>query len=359
VKPKRASIEYVPEASVGSAAEVQQELIQQGRELGQVVRDELGNALDNFLQVLTKERGRSQRTESTYAEQLQSFLDWLKKQGITQPRQIELNHIYGHLEAERNRRKKTPGSKPNDHLGSSTLALKVIAIRRFMDFCAEEKLADQDFNGLLSIPKTWKRVPKTLSQEKVNQLLAPNPDPTPDSWCDQAILELAYATGMRFSELQNVEIPQLALESQFLRVIGKGNKERVALLGKQATETLKHYLAVARPALVSQKPKRERKDKLIRKRKLSQKVFVNHWGNPFKKKALWNRIKARARARGLPNLTPHWLRHSFATHMLEGGADLRVIQELLGHASISTTEIYTHVGNRHIREEYRRFHPRA
>ncbi len=320
----------------------------------------LDHALENFLVVIAKERGRSDRTLSTYAEQLQPFLRFLSKQGVTKPKEIELSHVISHLEAERNRQKRTPNSKPGERLASSTLTLKVVAIRRFMDFCVEEKLADQDFNSILSIPRGWKRLPKTLNYQQIEQLLVPEPSPTPDSWCDQAILEVAYASGMRFAELQNLEINQLSLEAQFLRIIGKGNKERVVLLGKRAVEALKQYLDIARPALICpQEPKRKRSDKPSRKIKASGKVFLNHWGNPFKKTALWLRIKKRARARGIPNLTPHWLRHSFATHMLEGGADLRVIQELLGHASISTTEIYTHVGNLHIREEYRRFHPRA
>jgi integrase/recombinase XerD len=318
----------------------------------------LENALHKYLSALTKE-GRSAKTRATYAEQLQPFLAWLATQGVRTPQEIEVSHVIRHLEREQKRPKQKPKSKPHEHIGSSTLALKVVAIRRFMSFCTEEGLSDHDFTGLLSIPRIWKRLPKALSHQQVDDLLKPDSDPTLDNWCDQAIIEMAYATGMRFSELQNLETQQISLEAQFLRIIGKGNQERVALIEKQTINTLSHYLANVRTALLNQEPARKRKDKPTRKRQPSKRVFLNHWGNPFKKTSLWLRIKQRARARGIPDLTSHGLRHSFATHMLEGGADLSVIQERLGNASISTTQIYAPVGNRHTREVYRKFHPRA
>jgi integrase/recombinase XerD len=159
-------------------------------------------------------------------------------------------------------------------------------------------------------------------------------------------LELAYASGLRLSELRNLRLEQLSLEAGFVNVIGKGNKERVVPVGRKAVEALNRYLASGRPALVTAKSPAN--------------VFLTRRGTPFAAVTLWLRIKNRVRRAGVErNVTPHMLRHSFATHLLEHGADLRVIQELLGHANIGTTEIYTHVAGSRLREIHRRFHPRA
>ena len=198
----------------------------------------------------------------------------------------------------------------------------------------------------LSLPQRWKRLPKSLTDDEITKLLAPLVPETPATLCDQAILELAYASGLRISELRNIRLEQLQLEAGFINVIGKGNKERVVPLGRQAIEALKRYLEVGRPKLVT--------------RKTPAAVFITKRGTAFSRVTLWKHIKDRARLAGIArNVTPHMLRHSFATHLLEHGADLRVIQELLGHASISTTEVYTHVAGKRLREVHRKFHPRA
>jgi integrase/recombinase XerD len=164
--------------------------------------------------------------------------------------------------------------------------------------------------------------------------------------CDRAILELAYASGLRLSELKNLRLEQLHLEAGFINVIGKGNKERVVPVGKKAVEALTRYLETARPKLVTPKSPAS--------------VFLTKRGTPFASVTLWLRIKNHIRYAGISrNITPHMLRHSFATHLLEHGADLRVIQELLGHANISTTEIYTHVAGNRLRDIHKKFHPRA
>jgi integrase/recombinase XerD len=163
--------------------------------------------------------------------------------------------------------------------------------------------------------------------------------------CDQAILELAYASGLRLAELKNLRLEQLHLEAGFINVIGKGNKERVVPVGKKAVAALNHYIEIGRPKLVTPRSPAN--------------VFLTRRGTPFASVTLWLHIKNRvARAVAARNITPHMLRHSFATHLLEHGADLRVIQELLGHASISTTEVYTHVTGNRLREVHRKFHPR-
>jgi integrase/recombinase XerD len=189
-------------------------------------------------------------------------------------------------------------------------------------------------------------MPKALSNDEIKKLLAPENPETPEGLCDQAILELAYASGLRLSELKNLRLEQLHLDAGFINVIGKGNKERVVPVGRTAVAALNCYIEIGRPKLVTTKSPAN--------------VFLTKRGTPFAAVTLWLHIKNRVRRAGVErNMTPHMLRHSFATHLLEHGADLRVIQELLGHANISTTEIYTHVTGNRLREIHRKFHPRA
>jgi integrase/recombinase XerD len=197
----------------------------------------------------------------------------------------------------------------------------------------------------LSLPRRWKRLPKALTAQEIEKLLAPETPETPQNLCDQAVLELAYASGLRLAELRGVRLEQLHLEAGFINVVGKGNKERVVPLGRKAVTALERYRNVGRPQLVTPRSPGN--------------VFITQRGTPFAPVTLWLRVKQRVRRAGIArNVTPHMLRHSFATHLLEHGADLRVIQELLGHASISTTEVYTHVAGNRLREVHRKFHPR-
>ena len=319
----------------------------------------LDSALESFLMTLKQEDGRAEHTLSTYSAQILPFIRWLNKRAVTKPNEIKLTHVRAYLESERTRDKASPGSKPGERNSSATMAVKATAIGGFLRHCVNEGHMAEDFTDLLTRPHPWKRQPRILSREKVNELLQPDRKETPDSLCDQAVLELAYASGMRFSELKNLQLNKLSLEAEFITVIGKGNKERVVVVGESAVKAIQHYLEAGRPALISQEPKRQRADRKPRKRQTTDKVFLNHWGRPFGNTAFWKRIKQRAKARGIPQLTPHWLRHSFATHLYEGGADLRVIQDLLGHAQIGTTEIYTHVSDNKARKDYRKYHPRA
>jgi integrase/recombinase XerD len=189
-------------------------------------------------------------------------------------------------------------------------------------------------------------LPKALSNDEIKKLLEPENPETPEGLCDQAILELAYASGLRLSELKNLRLEQLHLDAGFINVIGKGNKERVVPVGRTAVTALNRFIEAGRPKLVTPKSPAN--------------VFLTQRGTPFASVTLWLHIKNRVRRAGVErNITPHMLRHSFATHLLERGADLRVIQELLGHATISTTEVYTHVTGNRLREIHRKFHPRA
>ena len=180
----------------------------------------------------------------------------------------------------------------------------------------------------------------------MKKLLAPIRPETPESLCDRAILELAYASGLRLAELRRLRLEQIHLDARFINVIGKGNKERVLPVGRIAVEAVQRYLQAGRPRLVTKRSPAN--------------VFLTKRGSPFAPVTLWLRIKRRVRLAGIArNVTPHMLRHSFATHLLDHGADLRVIQELLGHSSIATTEFYTHVAGDRLREVHRKFHPRA
>jgi integrase/recombinase XerD len=218
-------------------------------------------------------------------------------------------------------------------------------LRAFYRYCESEKLLPANIAENLSLPRRWKRLPKALTNDEIRKLLTPELPETPHALCDQAVLELAYASGLRLAELRGLRLEQLHLESGFINVIGKGNKERVLPVGRHAVAALNRYIESGRPKLVTPRSPAN--------------VFLNRRGTAFARVTLWLRIKQRVHRAGINrNVTPHMLRHSFATHLLEHGADLRVIQELLGHASISTTEIYTHVTGNRLRDIHRRFHPR-
>ena len=245
-------------------------------------------------------------------------------------------------------RERALANQPKDsprRLSSESVYLEIAALRAFYRFAENEKLLPTNLAENLSLPRRWKRLPKALTGREIERLLAPETPETPQGLCDHAVLELAYASGLRLAELRGVRLEQLHLEAGFINVIGKGNKERVVPLGRKAVAALQRYLEAGRPKLVTPRSPAN--------------VFLTKRGTPFAAVTLWLRIKQRVRRAGISrNVTPHMLRHSFATHLLEHGADLRVIQELLGHANISTTEIYTHVAGNRLREVHRKFHPR-
>jgi integrase/recombinase XerD len=305
------------------------------------------NALvEDFLFYLRHERGQSEQTQKTYAQLLGKFVLWAERQGLADWRKVELQHLMDYLAAERARR---PADAPEDstaRLSAGTVYLEIAALRAFYRFAETEKLLPVNVAEHLSLPRRWKRLPKALSNGEVDRLLQPLPVEKPGDLCDQAVLELAYASGLRLAELRHLRLEQLHLEAGFVTVIGKGNKERVVPVGRQAVAAIQRYLDTGRPKLVTPKSPAA--------------VFLTQRGTPFAHVTLWLRIKRRARLAGIgKNITPHMLRHSFATHLLEHGADLRIIQELLGHASISTTEVYTHVAGSRLREVHRKFHPRG
>lgn len=304
------------------------------------------NLVEDFLQFLRHERGQSENTTRTYAALLGKFVAWAQKQNLTDWKQVDLRHLMSFLQHERERRLETEPKDSGRKLSSESVYLEIAALRAFYKFAENEKLLPQNIAEYLSLPRRWKRLPKAMTDEEIKRIFVSETPKTPEGLCDSAILELAYASGLRLSELKNLRLEQLHLEAGFINVIGKGNKERVVPVGKKAVEALNRYIETARPKLITPKSPAN--------------VFLTRRGTPFASVTLWLRIKNHIRRAGIQrNITPHMLRHSFATHLLEHGADLRVIQELLGHANISTTEIYTHVAGNRLREIHKRFHPRA
>lgn len=302
--------------------------------------------VEDFLQYLRNERGQAEHTQRTYKFLLDQFIAWAKERKVTDWRSVNLSHLTSFLLQEQQRPRADQPKASARKLSTSTLYLEIAALRAFYRFCEQEKLLPANVAENLSLPRRWQRLPKSLNDAEIKQLLAPSSQETPASLCDQAILELAYASGLRLSELCGARLEQLHLEAGFITVVGKGNKERVVPVGRKAVAALQRFLEVGRPKLVT--------------RRSPANIFLTRRGTPFASVTLWRRIKSRVRRSGIGrNVTPHMLRHSFATHLLEHGADLRVIQELLGHASISTTEIYTHVASDQLRDVHRKFHPRA
>jgi integrase/recombinase XerD len=301
--------------------------------------------VEDFLQYLRHERGQADNTAKTYAALLGKFVAWAEKQGLTDWKSVELRHLMAFLQHERERGLANEPKESTRRLSPESVYLEIAALRAFYRFAENEKCLTNNVAEQLSLPRRWKRLPKSLTNSEIAKLLVPEQPETPQSLCDQAMLELAYASGLRLSELRNLRLEQLHLDAGFLNVIGKGNKERVVPVGRQAVAAMHRYLAAGRPKLVTPRSPAN--------------VFLTKRGTPFAAVTLWLRIKRRVRRAGVArNVTPHMLRHSFATHLLEHGADLRVIQELLGHASIGTTEIYTHVSGNRLRDVHRKFHPR-
>ena len=328
------------------------------------------NLVEDFLQYLRHERGQSDNTAKTYAALLGKFTAWAENQGLADWHDVELKHLMAFLTHERTRnllpvgrassraastegqdndgsRGRSPHQASAKRLSGESVYLEITALRAFYKYAENEKILPANIAENLSLPRRWKRLPKALSNEEIKKLLMPEEIASPENLCDQAILELAYASGLRLSELKNLRLEQLHLDAGFINVIGKGNKERVVPVGKKAVAALERYFSPAgRPKLVTPKSPAN--------------VFLHSRGKAFASVTLWKRIKNRVQRAGIErNITPHMLRHSFATHLLEHGADLRVIQELLGHATIGTTEIYTHVAGSRLREVHRKFHPRA
>jgi integrase/recombinase XerD len=227
----------------------------------------------------------------------------------------------------------------------SSIARKLVALNTFFSFLLREKMVEEHVMGDIFLPKRRQTIPDTLSLGEIEKILFVPDQNTPDGLRDYAMLELIYGSGLRISEACGLLLQAVDWDKNFVRISGKGNRERSVPVGACAKEALRHYLAMGRPHFV--------------KKNTGSYLFLSRRGGPISRKTFWRRLKDYGRVAGVEkNAKPHILRHSFATHLLENGADLRVIQEMLGHENIATTEIYTHVDQRRLREQYEQFHPR-
>lgn len=309
--------------------------------------------IDTFLNYLSVERGLSRNTISSYRRDLEFYVDFLKQNNIDTLSKITKNNITNFMLNQKDR-----------GISVNSVARRLAAIRMFHRFLVRERILKTDPSNLIETPKLWKKIPDTLSLNEVNALISQPNIRDRQGIRDKAILETLYATGMRVSEAVNLKVEDVNLDVGFLRCIGKGNKERIIPIGRLAIGSIKRYLELSRPNLLN--PVRntkalKEKDKISNgvKKKESPILFLNRSGNKLSRQSLWKIIKKYAKdARIKKPMRPHILRHSFATHLLERGADLRSVQEMLGHANISTTQIYTHIDKERLKSIHRMFHPR-
>jgi integrase/recombinase XerD len=290
--------------------------------------------IDGFIAFLDLERGLSRHTRENYQRDLDQSAAWLARQGVADWRKVSAAEAGAWLH-----------SLTRADFAVASLARKLTALRVFARYLVREKIRPDDFTALLAGPKLGRRLPETLSSEEINRLLAAPSGGDPGSLRDRALLELFYSSGLRVSELGGLMLQQIDLEQGFLRVFGKGSKERVVPIGGRACAALTTYLVSGRPHFV--------------KARTGSQLFLSNRGGALSRITLWFIVKKHARRAGIAqNVKPHLLRHSFATHLLSGGADLRAIQEMLGHASIATTQIYTAVEPQRLLDQHAKFHPR-
>jgi len=290
--------------------------------------------LDLFLEHLVVERGLRQNSLEAYQRDLLRYLEYLEARGkeVTTLDRAEIpRYLLALREAD---------------LAPRSVARHLSAIRQFHRFLVRQGRAAEDPTAHIESPRPWRRLPGVLSSEEVDRLLAACETTTPHGLRDRAMLELMYASGLRVSELVGLRLGDVDQGVGVVRVVGKGDKERLVPVGEAALASLKAYLAAGRPRLQRVQP--------------SDALFLGRHGQGLTRQMFWQLIKRAARAAGIVKpVTPHTLRHSFATHLLERGADLRSVQLMLGHADIGTTQIYTHVSRAHLKALYDKYHPRA
>jgi len=291
--------------------------------------------VDAYLNYILIEKGLAARTIAAYARDLQRFLTFLARRGITAPARIERAVILQYLIALR-----------KDRLSARSRARHLVSLRGFFKFLVHEKHLDHNPAQLVELPKSGLKLPEVLSEAEVEALINAPATTSAVGMRDTAMLELIYAAGLRVSELINLKILNVNLEAGFVRVLGKGAKERVVPIGSAARDGIAAYIDVARPRLL--------------KTQVSPYLFVARAGKPMSRQGFWKLIKRYGLRAGITKkISPHMLRHSFASHLLEGGADLRAVQVMLGHVDIATTQIYTHVAQKHLKHLHAKYHPRG
>jgi integrase/recombinase XerD len=294
------------------------------------------SAIDGFIQFLAVERGLSQNYQLSTRRSLEEFAAWAAdRKSVKSPRDVDLAMISEYL-----------ANRKREGLSASSIKLVVVALKIFFRHLAGKGKVKSDPTEALSLPRIERYLPETLNELQVQQLIERVDVNAPLGLRDRAILELLYASGLRISELSNARLENLSSDEGILRVTGKGNKTRLVPVGRKACAALAVYLENERPKLVKQRSGSE--------------IFLSIRGTRLTTVRIWQIVKHHAQQSGLDrNVYPHLLRHSFATHLLSNGADLRIIQEMLGHADISTTQVYTHVDQQRLKAVHRRFHPRA
>lgn len=288
------------------------------------------------MRYLAVERGLSENYQLSTHRSLAEFAEWSRRRhNLKSAREITIDHITEYL-ADRKRA----------GLAASSIKLIVVALKIFFRFLLGKGAVRHDPTETLSLPRIERYLPETLNEIQAEQLLEGIDTTAPFGLRDRAMIELLYSSGLRISELANARLEHFNAEERILRVVGKGNKTRLVPVGRKACEALAAYVSTERPKLLS--------------RRTGNEIFLSARGTKLTTVRIWQIVKKQAKRSGLEaNIYPHLLRHSFATHLLGNGADLRIIQEMLGHADISTTQVYTHVDQQRLKAVHRKFHPRA
>ncbi|WP_125581776.1 site-specific tyrosine recombinase XerD [Lacticaseibacillus suibinensis] len=293
----------------------------------------MADQIGDFVHYLDVERGLAKTTQTSYRQDLNEFADWLDTSDAAGfPESLE--SIQAFLATQ------------SDAKAATSVSRMISALRKFYRYLLRETVVSSDPMTMVASPKPAQHLPATLSGPEIDALMAAPDITQPLGLRDRAMFELMYATGLRVSELVNLRLDQMHLSLNLLEVTGKGDKQRIVPVSPQAVDWVNQYLQTSRPALIKKTPPAV--------------VFVNFHGRQLTRQGIWKNLKAYIQALGIEkDVTPHTLRHSFATNLLENGADLRVVQELLGHADISTTQIYTHLSNKKIMKVYHDTHPRG
>ncbi len=295
----------------------------------------LAHLIDEYIRHLKVERRLSLNSILAYSTDLQHWLEFLEKRKIIQTTQIKDTHIFQFVETSH-----------KSGLKSRSIARAIIVIRGFLQHLCEQKILTQNPTREFESPRGWKKLPKVLSEDWVSRLLEAPAAATAFGLRDRAFLQIMYACGLRVSEAVNLPLHHLQWDKGFLLTLGKGNKERLIPIGREALAALRDFVEGIRP-----KWQRD---------KSPDTVFLSPRGRRWTRQSAWRMIRTHALKIAAPqNVSPHMLRHSFATHLLENGADLRSVQEMLGHTDVTTTQIYTHLSTTHLMDIYRKHHPRA
>ena len=295
----------------------------------------MDDRIDEFPNFMAVEKGSSLNTLEAYSRDLRRFAGYLKEEKIPSPEDVFPEHLVAFL-----------GTLKREGLSATSINRNLAAIRGLYRYLLRSGHIPENTLTKVSLAKTWMRLPDTLNLQEMEELLQKPDDTNPSGLRDKAMFELLYATGLRVSELVTLTVNAVNWQVGCLTATGKGRKERIVPIGKTAIAILRRYMEESRPLLL--------------KEKKTDVLFVNRRGGGLTRQALWKTIRKYALLAGIQKkVHPHTFRHSFATHLLEGGADLRAVQVMLGHADISTTQVYTHVTRERLREIHRKYHPRG